>query len=160
MFISFEKLSSTARIWIYQSDRRFTSTETNELNLLLEGFISEWTAHGNNLHGSFNIMYDQFIIIGVDENFNQASGCSIDASVNFIKSIEGQFNLSLNDRSKVAFLMDDEIVLEDFRNMKVLVNNNAISSETQTFNNHITTKKEWEEKWITPLEGSWLKKYL
>ena len=160
MLVSFNELAPSARIWIYQSDRKFTAEEIAALKNHLSNFIQQWTAHGNNLHGSYSVEYDQFIILGVDENFNQASGCSIDASVNFIKSLEKELNLNLNDRSKVAFLIDKDIHLEDFRNTRELVKNNRITPHTKTFNNHITSKKELKESWVSAVEDSWLKKYL
>ncbi len=160
MLVPFDELASDARIWIYQSDRKITHEEKDELEVHLKNFISAWTAHGNNLQGSYKIEYDQFIIIGVDESFNQASGCSIDSLFHFIQSIENQTRLILNDRSKVAFLVDDHVLLEDFRNTRKLVENNTIAANTPTFNNHITTKKALDENWLSAVEDSWLKKYL
>ncbi len=160
MLVDFKDLGSDARIWIYQSDRKFDQIEIDEISKLSSEFVKEWTAHGQGLQGSYKIVYDQFLIIGVDENFNRASGCSIDTSVKFIQSLENQFNLSLSDRSKVAILIGDEVFIEDFRELKEKVKKSEMAGNAKTFNNYITTKKELDEAWLSPIQDSWLKKYL
>lgn len=160
MLVDFEKLGPQARIWIYQSDKKLSSDEVNNISKEAAIFINQWTAHGNNLQGGFKIFYDQFLVLGVDENYNQASGCSVDASVHFLKELENKYGLSLFDRSKVALLIDDDIYLEDFREVKDKLKSKSISQEAKTFNNHITTKEEIEEAWIRPISDSWLGKYL
>ena len=160
MLVPFDELAAEARVWIYQSDRKISKEERAELDIQLRNFIAAWTAHGNNLQGGYKIAYDQFIVIGVDESFNQASGCSIDSLFHFMQAIENQSRLNLSDRSKVAFLVNDDILLEDFRNTRELVKSNTITAHTPTFNNHITTKKALEDGWLSTVEDSWLKKYL
>ena len=86
--MKFENLPSHSRVWVYQSDRKFT---TQELALISEKaivFVDQWTKHGSDLQGSFVVKYNQFLILAVDEGFNNVSGCSIDSSVHFVQEIE------------------------------------------------------------------------
>jgi DNA phosphorothioation-dependent restriction protein DptG len=74
MYVDFESLSGTSRIWVYQSSRELSENEVVEMSHKLERFIEEWTRHGDDLKGSFQIKYNHFIILAVDESFNQVSG--------------------------------------------------------------------------------------
>ena len=50
-------------------------------------FIEAWTAHGKDLQAGYKIVYKRFIVIALNQNLNNATGCSIDASVHFIQAI-------------------------------------------------------------------------
>jgi hypothetical protein len=39
----------TAKVWLYQSDRAFTTAEKNTIAKQLQDFINEWAAHGTKL---------------------------------------------------------------------------------------------------------------
>jgi len=85
MLVDFNTLPDTARVWIYQANRSFTEDELAAVKIKLDNFIKEWTAHGADLKAGYDIKYKRFITIGLDQNLNTASGCSIDASVRFIQ---------------------------------------------------------------------------
>src|SRR5690606_12739531 len=91
------------RVWIYQADRFLTDNEVADIDLLLQDFVAQWTAHGSALAGKSRVQYNLFLILEVDEAQTGASGCSIDKSVHFIKSLEQRFSVGFFDRMKVAF---------------------------------------------------------
>ena len=70
MFVKFENLPSHSRVWIYQSDRKFTTKEVGFISEKAILFIDQWTKHGSDLQGSFMIKYNQFLVLAVDEGFN------------------------------------------------------------------------------------------
>ena len=78
MFVKFENLPSHSRVWIYQSNRKFTTQEVEFITEKAILFTNQWTKHGSDLQGSLVIKYNQFLILAVDEGFNNVSGCSID----------------------------------------------------------------------------------
>ena len=49
MYVDFESLSGTSRIWVYQSSRELSENEVVEMSHKLERFIEEWTRHGDDL---------------------------------------------------------------------------------------------------------------
>ena len=159
MLISFEQLTDQARIWIYQADRKISSEDVTIISEKANQFFDTWAAHGAPLKSAYKVLHDQFLIVGVDEAFNQVSGCSIDASVHFVQQLEQQLMINFFDRTKVAFLNGDEILVESLSNLKTKVASGEIVSETPTFNNLITTKKELEETWMVPAQETWLKRY-
>ena len=159
MFVPFDSLEDSARVWIYQSVRKFTEAEKNTISGTLSTFTQQWVAHGNPLKTSFKVFYDQFIILGADENFNEASGCSIDGSVRAIGELDQQFNLNLFDRKKVAFLKEQVIVINQ-NDLSKSLEQGIWQAGTLTFNNVVSTKGELDTTWIVPASKTWLKRYL
>ncbi len=73
MLVSFKKLAPQSKIWIYQSNKKITEEEKEFIIPKTQSFLLDWTAHGNTLEAGMEILYDQFIIIGVNEDLNEAS---------------------------------------------------------------------------------------
>ncbi len=159
MNVPFENLGPESRIWIYQSNRKLNSEEQAFILKNTGRFLEAWTAHGNDLQAGVQILYNQFIIIGVNEAVNEASGCSIDKSVAFIRELDSILKANLLERSKVALKNETEISLIDFSEIKDMVSRGRITPESSVFNNAIVTKKELDNSWLMPAEKSWIKRY-
>lgn len=159
MLVPFQQLDPQSKIWIYQSGKKFSTEEKEFITKKTESFLIDWTAHGNSLQAGMQIVYDQFIIIGVNENINEASGCSIDKSVNYMRELGQAMNTNLLERSKVAIKENTDIKLVDFPEIKKMVAEKLIHSETQVFNNAIVSKKELDTEWLQPAVKSWIKRY-
>ncbi len=155
MIASFSELPETARIWVYQSNRNFAEQELKEINDLLTQFLTDWTAHGAALQAAFEIRYNRFIIIGLDQSNASASGCSIDASVHFIQSLEKRFGVELMDRMNVSFKQGDYITYKSMADFKKMAKAKAISKDTIVFNNLVANKQEYLEHWEVPASESW-----
>ncbi|HLS29356.1 MAG TPA: hypothetical protein VK021_00725 [Flavobacteriaceae bacterium] len=160
MLVPFEKLPDSARVWVYQANRKFTDEEVNELRSELENFVQEWTVHGADLSGSFDIRYNRFIVLGVDENFAATSGCSIDSSVHFIQHLQEKFDVDLLDKMNVTFRQGEYIAHKELKDFGKMVKDRAVSPDTIVFNNLVNTKGELEEHWEVPLKESWHKRFL
>lgn len=159
MFIPFKDLPGTSRVWIYQSSRFFEVDEIDQIKTLAYDFINDWTAHKQTLHASFDIINNLFLVLAVDENFNDASGCSIDKSVHFIKQIELFFNVDMFNRFLVAAKQGHDLKLINVRNITSeldLTNQNQIS----IYNNLVATKAELDNNWLQPINQSWVKNFL
>ena len=111
MYTPYKNLPNNSRVWIYQSNREFTEKELEFISTKAEEFINSWTRHGDDLKGSFTIKYNQFLVLAVDESFNNVSGCSIDASVHFIQALEKELQLNLMDKMNVTFKNGNQINL-------------------------------------------------
>jgi|SRR5690554_2028156 len=156
-----QRISPKAKVWIYQSTRPFTESETAKLNEQVAGFVEEWAAHGNNLVADHQIFFNRFICLFVDESGYSASGCSIDSSVHFIKSLEKEHNISLLSRTDVAYVgKDGEIKSIDMHMLNEVFKTGEINGETLVFNNLIRTKGEMETEWLIPLANSWQNRML
>ena len=59
-------ISENSRVWIYQSDRPFTTEEEQAITQILQDFTKEWQAHGHALAALAEIFHHQFIVISVE----------------------------------------------------------------------------------------------
>lgn len=152
-------MPDTARLWIYQISRKLDANEVMFVKNTTERFLSQWQAHGQDLKASYKIAYDQFFIISVDESFSQASGCSIDSSVHLIQALENELKVSFMTTSQVAFLVEDEINLFPFNNLKEQISNQVIHPKTKVFDNTVKNLAEFKQKWLVESENSWVNRY-
>lgn len=159
MLVDFKKLSDSSKIWIYQSNRQFTDVEVNEISDELEKFTSSWKRHGDDLRASYQIKYNQFIILAVDESYNGVSGCSIDASTHIFKKFENKYQVDLFNKMVTAFKDGDHINVVSLFDFQKFVNEQKIDNKTIVFNNMINTKKELEQSWEVTADSSWHKRY-
>ena len=90
MFIPYSEIANTSRVWVYQSNRKLSDKEVVFIQQKLLAFCNDWKAHQTHLISSYKVLYNRFIILLVDEQQQNASGCSIDSSVKIIKEIESR----------------------------------------------------------------------
>jgi len=159
MYTSFEEISSKSRIWIYQSDRPLTLEEVEKIEKSGKKFTDGWEAHGKSLQASVKVFHNQFIVIAADENHNMTTGCSIDSSVGFVRSIAADLKIDLFDKTQVAFLKDNEVYLSPLKNLKAQVAEGIITEDTLAFNNLVSDKSAMEEQWLTPAKNTWMSRY-
>lgn len=160
MILDLIALDDSSKVWIYQADREFTYDELDVIRPELQQFLEDWTSHNNQLMTYGNIFHRRFIAIFVDETLSGASGCSIDASVRYVKSLEQQYNVSLMGRDQVAIMVDEEISTFPLNNLPDEVESKRINNETFVFDNLVKTKGAFLTEWIKPLEQSWHKRFL
>lgn len=147
-----------SRVWIYQSNRQFTTSETLEIEELLESFSKNWQSHGAPVKGFANVFFGQFVILMADETATGVSGCSTDSSVRLIKNIEEDYNVELFNRELLAFTINERIQLLALSQLKDISENILITPQTLYFNNIVQTKKELLQNWIIPVKDSWFAK--
>jgi len=160
MLIPFENLPDTSRVWIYQANRSFSDQELQEIKTQSEDFITQWTVHGADLKASFEIRYKRFIVFGLDQELNMASGCSIDASVNFIQQLEKQYNVELLDKMNVSYKQGEFIAYKNLIDFRKMAKEKAVSPNTIVFNNLVNTKAEYLSDWEVPASESWHNRFL
>lgn len=160
MFIPFKDLAPTSRIWIYQCNRFLTFDESEKIKELAYEFVNDWTAHKQNLLASFEIFHSLFLIIGVDESVNDASGCSIDKSVHFIKQVERFFEVDLFNRFNVAYKINHEIKIANVHDLVGELKSSPVKDEVVVFNNLLNSKKELTNDWLIPIEKTWVNTFM
>lgn len=155
MLVEFNDLPDTSRVWIYQAGRSLTENEISEIKQKLETFLEQWTVHGSTLEASYEIRYKRFIVIALNQELQAASGCSIDASVNFIQQLEKEYNIELLDKMNVSYRQGDFIAYKPLLDFKKMAKQNAVSQNTIVFNNLVTNKYEYINYWEVPARDSW-----
>jgi hypothetical protein len=155
MYIPFENLPKESKIWIYQSNRKFSDEEFAEIEVALKNFIENWTAHGTGLQASYQLRYNRFIILAVNQEIQIATGCSIDASVRFIQDLEKKYNVDLLDKMNVTFKLGEHVAHKTLIDFKKMAKDKAVTENTIVFNNLINNIAEYNESWEVPAIDSW-----
>ncbi|MGY8949668.1 MAG: ABC transporter ATPase [Flavobacteriales bacterium] len=155
MITSFSEMSKDSRIWIYQSNRKFIASELEELNSKIVAFLNTWASHGSEMLCSYQVKYDRFIIIALDETKTSASGCSIDSCVHFIQGLEKTFEVLLLDKMNVAFKQGEYITYKSIQDFKKLVSNKSVSKKTIVYNNLVVDIDDFNLNWEVPASDSW-----
>lgn len=155
MYLPFENLPEDSKIWIYQSSRKFSDDEITEIEKNLTEFLTNWSAHGASLEASFQIKYNRFIIIAVNQEVQAATGCSIDSSVVFIQNLEQKYEVDLLDKMNVSFKQGEFVTYKTLLDFKKLAKEKSVSANTIVFNNLVNTIEEFNESWEIPASESW-----
>ncbi|WP_456460912.1 ABC transporter ATPase [Lutibacter sp.] len=159
MLINFEDLSDTSKVWIYQSNREFSDNEIEIIKKRVEDFIGSWQRHGEDLKASYQLKYNHFIILAVDEKFNEVSGCSIDASVNLIKQFEKEFKLDLTNKLNISFKVNNNINIVNLADFQQYAKQGKINLNTIVFNNMVASKADFMNNWEVIAAKSWHKRF-
>ena len=160
MLVPFKSLPKDSRIWIFPSSEEIDIQKKAKIKERLIKFISDWTSHNKNLQASFELPYNRFIVVALNENLQNASGCSIDSLMNLIQIFEKEFDLILLDRMNVHYRDNKKKIeystLKDFIKM---VKSKSINSSTTVFNNLVINKEEYLNLWEVPAMKSWHSRY-
>ena len=148
-------MPKSSRIWIYQSDRKLSDEEIEETEQVIKDFVENWVAHSTPLKASYQIKYNRFIILAVDQEYHAASGCSIDSSVRVIQDLEKRFNIDLLDKINVTFKTGEFIAYKPLLDFKKMAKEKAVTGKTIVFNNLVNTIDEFDEFWEVPASESW-----
>ena len=160
MYIDFDKIPKNARIWLYQANRQLTDNEAVTIQNYLKPAVGQWAAHGASLLASAKILHNRFVIIALDQNQNEASGCSIDASTRWFKDLGEQLSIDFFDRSQ-AYIDGDAIKSFSVFQPKKAIEQGLISPETMIFNNNtLAILSDLSDKWqIKAADASSLKRF-
>ncbi len=157
----FSEMQMYSKVWIYQSNRIFTEEDKLVINKKVPDFIKSWESHGSKLSADFALVYDLFLIISVDENQHEASGCSIDKSVHFIKNIQKLTGISFFERTITAYFKQDKtIALAPLSTIQELVASGEITKDTLVFSNLAESVNELRTNWVIPAEKTWIARLL
>lgn len=160
MLVDFNTLPETSKIWIFQANRSFSDQELEEIKSKIDVFIENWTAHGSDLSAGYEIKYKRFIILALNQEVHQASGCSVDASVHFIQKLEKEYNVDLLDKMNVSYKQGEFVAYKTLTDFRKMAKDKAVSKNTIVFNNLVTNIAEYKENWEVPASDSWHNRFI
>jgi len=150
-------LPDSSKVWIYQSSRKFSANEAVVINQKIKQFLQGWNAHKVEVVGDGKLLYNYFIVLMADESRVGVSGCSIDSSVHFIKSLGNEYKTNFFDRWNLAYIRNGEVTNCHREEFEKLLDLGEINDDTIVFNNLLHTKGDFNTKWQVPYRESWLK---
>jgi hypothetical protein len=160
MIVDFNELPNWSKLWVFPSSRKFYPQEIPQLEERLKSFLNDWNSEGELLNCSFELRYNRFIIIAVDNSNISLSLKTYDDLTAFIQGIEKEFDVVLFDKINVCYKQGEFVQYKDIIEFKKMMKNKGVSSKTIVFDNMITSKEEYLNNWEINIMDSWLGRFL
>ena len=156
-FADYKSLADSSRTWIYRSDRKLSKTEEVKVEEWILQFIDKWTAHNQTLRAFGKVYHSQFLVIFLDEESStQASGCSIDAQVRFIKEVGNALDINFFDRMHFDFIEEEKIISFHKDEIAKKIEIGVLREDSLSIQIILVkSKKDFENVWSVPLNKSW-----
>lgn len=158
MYIPFQEMPGQARIWVYQASRSLHASELDQIKQVLAQSCQNWEAHGAPLQASFEIKYNQVIIVAVNEALNAASGCSIDASTRWFKALGETLRVDFFSRD-VAVVRNEQVELLGLGQIKSAVQAGILEAGDQIITPLLQSVEQYRNNWLSSADQSYLKRY-
>ncbi|MCH1570013.1 MAG: hypothetical protein L7S64_01610 [Longimicrobiales bacterium] len=136
--IPFHELPNHGRLWVFPLSRSLTVAERATVLGEVDGFLAEWAAHGMPLESGCELRDDRFLLIGVDEDAEAPSGCSIDALVNRLRGLGQELGVSFIDHASVWYRAPDGVRTTSRPDFKALAAQGVVTKETHVFDTSLT----------------------
>lgn len=153
-------MPAQARVWVYKSAVAFSAGQQALIRERGAAFTRSWAAHGAHLAAVLDVLHDHFLVLATDPRQALASGCSIDASVQFIQQLEKELGLVLTDRMVVLYEQDGAVRSCRVPEVEALIRKGELGPETIVFDDLVTTKADLDSRFRTPLVRSWMARYI
>lgn len=152
----FDNLPDDARLWIYGFDRPLDAGLAAQVASDLEAFVDGWTSHQEPVTGAAVVVEDRFALLAGHCDAG-IGGCSIDGSVDVIRSFAHKYGLDGFNRDLVFFRGEDGSVRSVSRaEFKSGVEEGTFGSSTVVFDLTLTTLGELRsDRFETTFENSW-----
>lgn len=153
-----EDLAPNSRVWIYTIDRAVEPEELTLMDQAIKAFVQSWTSHNRQLRGYGGIVFDRVIILAVDENAANASGCSIDKSVHFLTELGVKYGFDPFNRWIFGLFSDGKLLFYSRERLKEAHAQGLVKDETLCLDNMVDNLQDLREHWQKPFGRSWIKR--
>src|SRR6185312_52258 len=100
---TFDNLPDDSRVWIFGATAPVDEVDSAKLLAAVDAFLVQWQAHGHPLTAARDWRDERFLVIGVDQHTEGASGCSIDGLFRTLQQLEQAIGSSLVGGGVVFF---------------------------------------------------------
>ena len=97
-------IENEVRLWTYIASNQLRNEEVHRANTILSAFVSDWTSHGDIIHGTFGWIGNHAIVIASPIS-QSLSGCGIDQNISAIRAIEEAIGVKMLERNLVLSLL-------------------------------------------------------
>jgi len=157
MLVPFSILPGYARVWVFQCTEPLNENQIISLQKAMSEFCKSWQSHGKELEAGFIVSKGHFLIIGVNEDNKDASGCSIDKLFQYLKAWQIEQNLDFFDRESIGILKGEQIHFEPLKTIKNQLAEGIITYNQLIINILVDDKEKFEKHFYIPIIESWIK---
>jgi hypothetical protein len=153
----FTTLPDDARIWIFGADAPLDDVDAERLLTVVDRFLTDWAAHGHPLTSARDWRDERFLVVGVDQRTEGASGCSIDGLFRALTEIEKGIGASLVGGGNLFFRDDatgfvHAVSRGDFTLMAKM---GDVTGTTRVFDTTLTTLGDYRRGFERAASASW-----
>jgi hypothetical protein len=154
--IDFQDIPDHGRLWVFPASRTLTPAEADALLAEVDAYLAEWAAHGAPLSSGRELRESQFLLVGVDEDVEAPSGCSIDALVNRLRALGQELAVDLLDHASVWYRPDADIRRVSRPEFRQLAATGQVGPDTVVFDTTLTRMSTLREGRLeVPARDSW-----
>ena len=143
----FPEMPDESRVWTYLCNRSLKDQEANLIEDQIKKFTRSWKAHQKPLSADGQLLFNQYIVLAVDESIERISGCSIDSSVHFVKTIENNLEVDFFNRLNVLVLKNEAPKLISYHDMSTFKGDFV-------FNPRIENLGELRDNWLVEIKDA------
>tara|TARA_Y100000385_G_scaffold255981_1_gene282023 strand:+ start:97 stop:570 length:474 start_codon:yes stop_codon:yes gene_type:complete len=126
----FQNLHPLSRIWLYISKEKIDGITQNNISSLFKDFHKDWKSHGQAVNGQLKFIKENLLVVGADYISNGMCGRAVDAQVRFINKINEEFNLDLLNRTNIAFVKENSIVVYNYNSLDAVIKEGSVKKST------------------------------
>jgi hypothetical protein len=154
--VPFESLPDDARVWVFGAAAPVDDVDARKLLAAVDGFLIQWKAHGHPLTCAREWRDDRFLVIGVDQRTEGASGCSIDGLFRTLQGLERAIGTTLVGGGRIYFRDAQGLVHAVTRaEFEAMATRNEVGAETPVFDTTVTTAGAARTSFEQPAGKSW-----
>ena len=159
--VPFETLPDSSRVWVFGADKSIPEDGVTQLLDEVDHYLADWKAHGAPLTVAREWRDGRFLVVGVDQGTEGATGCSIDGLFRLLQDVEKKVGANLVGGGRV-FYRDDHAAVQAVPRAAVegLVNSGAITKDTVVFDTALTDLGTWRACFERRAKDSWVKELL
>lgn len=154
--VNFETLPDDARVWVFGADAPVDDVDAQRLLSAVDAFLMQWKAHGHPLTCARRWTDDRFLVVGVDQSTEGASGCSIDGLYRTLQQLEKAIGTTMIAGGRVFFRDAHRFVhgvtREEFTAMS---KRGEVGPSTPVFDTTATTAAAVRGGFERPARDSW-----
>jgi hypothetical protein len=150
------EMQEESKVWVYAANRILNETEQAEIKAAGDRFTESWTAHNLQLSATFSILHGVFMVLMVNENINEVSGCGIDKSVHFMQDLDKKYQLDIFNRLRLELWQNNSVMILNKQKLSAMLQEGTVNEQSILFNKTITTKKQFDTLFQIPLGQSWV----
>lgn len=154
--IDFSALPDHGRLWVFPASRRLSPDEASRLVQDTDAFLDSWAAHGAPLRSGRELRDDQFLLVGVDDDTEAPSGCSIDALVGRLRDLGRGFGVTLVEHSAVWYREAGSVHVASRAVFRDLAGAGQVDPDTPVFDTTLTRLSDLRAGGLErPARDSW-----
>lgn len=154
--VAFDELPDHGRMWIFPAGRALTPDERAALLREVDAFLDGWAAHGAPLRSGREMVGDHFLVVGVDEDVEAPSGCSIDALVNRLRALGDDLDVELIRHAPVWYRAADGVRVASRAAFRQLASEGTVGPDTPVFDTSLVRLGDYRKGLLErPARETW-----